>query len=581
MTAATVTANTHCIFTVTVTGAMLGNFTNTTLAIMSNAGPGNTSSASVTVVSAPIIVKAFGAGSIPMNGTTSLVFSIQNPNLATALTGLQFTDSLPAGLVVANTPGLTNTCGGTATATAGSGTVGLSLGTLAANSSCTIQVNVQGTSPGVKNNSVQVSFAGGGMNSGNASIIVVTAPIIIKVFGAASVPLNGTTSLQFTVQNNDTFSMMHNVAFSDTFPAGLVVATPNGLTGSCPAGTITATAGAASVSLSGATLPPNSQCTFAINVKGIAAGIQTNTTGQVSSTEGGTGGTATSSLHVEGPPTLNTGFSPNPITPGGTSALTFTITNPAANPDNLTGVGFLDTLPVGLTVPNASATVCGGTVTLTSPSGISMTGATVNTNSQCIFAVTVTGTTVGQFTNTTGNIVSTNGGTGNTSSATLAVGSAPGITKVFGAATIVTNATTTLTFTLTNPNTGALNGVAFTDTMPAGLIVATPNGLTNACGGTATATAGSGTISLTGGTVASTGSCTLVVNVQGVALGVQNNITSNVTSTNGGTGSTASASLTVQAPAPTPAPSSLLLLLVSLPAVYWLKRRSDAQIGGS
>jgi hypothetical protein len=87
----------------------------------------------------------------------------------------------------------------------------------------------------------------------------------------------------------------------------------------------------------------------------------------------------------------------------------------------LTGVGFTDTIPVGLTLASSSASTCGGTLTTTSPTGIVLTGATIPINSQCTFNVTVTGAALGNYTNTTGNVTSTNGGTGLTASANLAV----------------------------------------------------------------------------------------------------------------------------------------------------------------
>src|SRR6185312_5638248 len=182
------------------------------------------------------------------------------------------------------------------------------------------------------------------------------------------------------------------------------------------------------------------------NVIGITAGPQTNATANMTSTEGGTGGTATASIRVEAPPSIAKVFNPSTIALNATTSLTFTITNPAANVDALTGVAFTDTLPTGLTVANASATVCGGTLTTTSPTGIALTGATIAVNSQCQFSVTVTGAASGQYTNTTGAVTSTNGGTGNTATANLTVASPPSITKAFGAASIPLNGTTSLTF---------------------------------------------------------------------------------------------------------------------------------------
>src|SRR4029077_463780 len=108
------------------------------------------------------------------------------------------------------------------------------------------------------------------------------------------------------------------------------------------------------------------------------------------------------------------------------------------------------------------------------------------------------------------------------------------------------NGISTLSITVTNPaaNTVAESGVAFADNLPANLVVATPNGLTNSCGGTATAVAGSGSVSLTGGTVAANASCTVTVSVTASFTGTYLNSTGPVSSTNGGTGGTGSATLT-------------------------------------
>src|SRR5262249_45048588 len=169
----------------------------------------------------------------------------------------------------------------------------------------------------------------------------------------------------------------------------------------------------------GGTIAATASCNIQVDVTGTSAGLKNNTTGNVTSTEGGTGGTASASIKVEAPPSIAKAFNPSTISLNAATSLTFTLTNPAANPDALAGVAFSDTLPTGLTVSNASATVCGGTLTLTAPTGITLTGATINPNSQCQFSITVTGAVSGLYTNTTANVTSTNGGTGLTASANL------------------------------------------------------------------------------------------------------------------------------------------------------------------
>ena len=558
LTGGTIAASSNCAITVNVTGTVSGNYTNTTSSVTStNGGTGNTATANVTVASPPVIVKSFGAAIVPLNGSTSLSFTITNPVAnAVALTGVAFTDNLPAGLVVSTPNALTGTCGaGTITAAAGSSSVSLAGAALATNSSCTFSLNVTMATGGVKNNSVQVTSANGGTgNTSNATVTATTPPVIVKSFGAASIPLNGSTSLTFTIQNNNTTQSLSGVAFTDALPAGLTIATPNGLAGTCGAGTITATQGTGAVSLTGATLAATSSCTFAVNVSGVAAGAQNNTTGNVTSTEGGSGATASASVVVVSPPSIAKAFTPAAISPNGVSTLSFTITNPAANTAALTGVAVTDTLPAGITVatPNGLTGSCGGgTITATAGSGaVSLAGGTIGAGTSCTFSANVTGANPGAFTNTTGAVTSTNGGTGNTATANLTVATPPSIAKAFGAASLGLAGSTSLTFTITNPNASiALAGVAFTDPLPAGLVVATPNGLTGTCGsGTTTAAAGSTSVTLAGGTIATSGTCSFAVNVTAVAPGNQVNTTGAVTATNGGTGNTATASINVLAP---------------------------------
>src|SRR6266851_985967 len=94
-------------------------------------------------VAPPTIVKAFVAATIPLNVGTELAFSLGNPNPGVSLTGVAFTDNLPLGLVLLG--GVSNTCGGTATAVFGSSTLSFSGVTLAPGSHCDTLAFVIGT----------------------------------------------------------------------------------------------------------------------------------------------------------------------------------------------------------------------------------------------------------------------------------------------------------------------------------------------------------------------------------------------------------------------------------------------------
>jgi uncharacterized repeat protein (TIGR01451 family) len=269
----------------------------------------------------PQLSKAFNTDPIKLNTDTSrLRFTLSNPNPgvsgfdAVALVDAHFADTLPAGLVIVNNGGFpaattcTSTSGAALALTAVDGTTAISLtgAELAVGASCTVDVFVKGIAAGTWQN---VSGFAGSTTSGDnksasgfgtASITVIAPPAITKAFGATTILTNNTTSLSFTVSNPNVSTTLTGVAFTDTLPAGLVVATPNGLAGSCGGGTITAAAGSGTVSLSGASLTALTTCSFSLNVLGTVAGTKNNSV-TVTSTNGGTGNTATATLVVHDP----------------------------------------------------------------------------------------------------------------------------------------------------------------------------------------------------------------------------------------------------------------------------------------
>jgi hypothetical protein len=126
---------------------------------------------------------------------------------------------------------------------------------------------------------------------------------------------------------------------------------------------------------------------------------------------------------VVDPPSIEEAFNPSSIPLFGASTLTYTIANPAANTVTENGVAFTDFIPLGITpfgLPPLDT--CGGTASIELGQMVSLSGGSIAVNSSCTVSLTVVGTMLGSFTDTIGNVSSTNGGTGNTATATLDVG---------------------------------------------------------------------------------------------------------------------------------------------------------------
>jgi LPXTG-site transpeptidase (sortase) family protein len=160
-TGATITANTSCTVTVNVIVSTPGIHTNisgyvnysyfdgSTTQTATNYTPSGSATAEVAALLAPAITKSFSPGEIPVNQTSRLSFIIENPNLDTQLTGVTFTDLLPAGITFS--PGMnTSQCGGTLSVTQVSGRDNLTFtgGTVLAGNFCTIAVDVTSSTVG-------------------------------------------------------------------------------------------------------------------------------------------------------------------------------------------------------------------------------------------------------------------------------------------------------------------------------------------------------------------------------------------------------------------------------------------------
>lgn len=571
---ATIAPNGSCTVTVNVTSATTGNYANTTSAVTSTNGGSSPGTASATLsVGKPSITKAFSPTSIVAAASSTITFMLSNPT-AVALTNVAFSDTL-TNMTVASPNGLGGTCTGTRTAVAGSGSISLTGGSLAANGSCTMTVNVTSSTGGVHPNtttgvsSTQTGAAGNPSNT--ALLTVIASPVLTKSFSPTSVQVNVPSQMTLTVTNPNTTTTVTGVAFSDTYPANLRNNTPANLTLNCTSGSTGSTTGGANngttVGFTGGTLAPGGSCTITVNVEGTTTGNKVNTTGTVTTTNAGTGAAASSTLNITSlnVPTVTKAFGATTIPVNGTT--TMTITLGANNATAINGVSFTDMFPPGLVVAPIPAlnNTCGGTVTgaTAGSSTLALSGGTINASSTCLVRVTVTSADTAEYINSTGTVTTTNAGTFGPASATLNVLAPPIIVKVFNPDAIAAGGVnsgnkTVLIITLSNPTTATvgLTGVGVTDNFSATNIRVHNNGvISNTCtsstltdlGGNSVGGGDNGLI-LSGATLAPNATCAITVRVHSATAGTYTNTTQAVTSSNGGTGTTASAVLTVGRP---------------------------------
>lgn len=395
------------------------------------------------------------------------------------------------------------------------------------------------------------------------TVTVLSPPTVSKSFARGSLASGGNTDLTVTLGNANAGAITLTSDLTDTLPTGMTI-NAGGSTGTCAGVTATATAGSFTI-VSGTSIPAGG-CTVIVNVTSSTVGTAVNTiaAGALQTSAGNNASAATATLNVYTPPAATKSFGAASIISGQSITLTLTLSNPSTNPGALTTVQVDDAFPAGMTLQNTTFTftpnAC-GSVTRTSgaasaggDNAVRFSVASLAAGESCQVVLNVTSSTAGSFTNTTSAPTATGpvALSGVTASVNLTVTglSAPSINKAFGPATIDSGGTSTITFTLANPNGTALTNASFSDTL-ANMAVSGDQSAGGTCGGAASnsVTNGQTALSFSGITIPASSSCTVTIVVTSSSVGIQPNATSGVTTTEvpGGGAPSNTANLTVNA----------------------------------
>jgi len=393
--------------------------------------------------SAITLSKNFSPDPTTVGGVSTLTFTITNPT-SVSFSGLNFTDTLPTtpgAMVVASTPGASTTgCGSpTFAPTAGAGSLSFSNGSIAPNSTCTLKVNVTAPTAGTYSNTSSHLFLAT-LDTGNFAtdtLTVNTAPV-----GPA--PVCGLTMAQWTftgfVGTAPPFPAANTQLANVTTAAISVGGTAPGSLAAEADATTGSPAAPSILTYGWANAGPVNTATFPF----IQFAIDTSKYAQINFQ-------FNAQRKSNGPNNDEVYYSTNGTTWNLKSTFNSTTSWAAYGPydftgqTNITGITYFRIYGYGANTPSK--------------------GADLNLDD-----VTFTG---------------------------CGTPSSPTINKSFSPNPVAVGAASTLTFTLTNPNaTINLSGIAFADTLPSGLTVAT--GSSTQCGGTLTTTAPR-TISFSGG----------------------------------------------------------------------------------
>ncbi len=226
----------------------------------------------------PVATATFSQTTIALNAMVTLTITITNPaGNPVPLTGIGFTDTLPAGLRV-GAGGVSGTCNsGTASAVEGTAVITVSGVSLALGASCVLSINIVGVTLGAWSSSFVVNSAEGGSSSSVFAGLVVStlaAPVVSAAFVPATVPQNGSTRLMVSITNPNAQAYSFVATLETLLPDGLFFSVPANASSSC-GGQLTVGAGGPILAFQTTNFPANTTCILSANVTATVPGTYT------------------------------------------------------------------------------------------------------------------------------------------------------------------------------------------------------------------------------------------------------------------------------------------------------------------
>ncbi len=353
-----------CRVLVNVTSSTAGTHTNTTGALTSSAGSSGTATDDLDVDAGfPGFTKIFTPSTIELGGRSTLTFTIDNTANTSPATFLDFTDTLPVGMAIANPAAASTTCGSPPstvpelTATPGTRVIdffvfGSALFPAVDELSlCTVTVDVTTSAGGSLDNVSDVLDAtvGGEIESvGKATDRLVSTAAALglrKRFVNDPVTPGNPVTLRFRIDNRNRDFSATGIGFTDdlkfTPSMGITLAGGPFPDPPCGAGSMVSEAGGV-LTFSGGTLAPGAFCAFTVTLAvpdTESFGAFLNTTSAVTGTVDGSpvvGNTASDKLFVDPAPIFTKTFTDDPVGAGGSVTLEFSLTN------TISGKGMMD-----------------------------------------------------------------------------------------------------------------------------------------------------------------------------------------------------------------------------------------------